>query len=236
MSDPTIAIIRDTSIVTDDWVAGFAKAQQIQIDRDFRPLWHLGATVVFVAAGQVVPAGAWQVWLMDHSDQADALGYHDLAAGLPVAKVFIADDMADGASPSVTISHEILEMLGDPNVNQTVTFSERDGTTWEYAYEVCDACEDDQFGDKIGDYLMTDFVLPTWFDLTRSGPTSFRGSTNGPFALADGGYIGRREVAPNPGQWSQLLARGIPGRRTRKGPHSRTMRRFAQTPSNPVNG
>ena len=33
-----------------------------------------------------------------------------------------------------------------------------------YAYEVCDACEADQFGYDIDGVLVSDFVFPSWFE------------------------------------------------------------------------
>ena len=229
MTDPmiiTIAIIRMTGLLTDDWVAGFVTAQQIQIDRDFSGPWWLHAKVVFVPGGQPIPDQAWRVWLLDHTDQPDALGYHDLAQGVPEAKVFVAEDRACGNEPSVTISHEVLEMLADPRISDTVYVTDPSGSQWEYPREVCDACEDDRFAYDINGYKMTDFVLPSWFDPAGKAPFTFRNAVKRPFALAPGGYIGRRQLWPVPGPWSQLMAKGRPGKRTFKGPHSRTMRRF----------
>jgi len=49
--------------------------------------------------------------ILDDSDQAGALGYHDLTSdGLPIGKVFAASDLKAGTSWTVTASHELLEM------------------------------------------------------------------------------------------------------------------------------
>jgi hypothetical protein len=40
--------------------------------------------------------------------------------GFPIGKVFAASDLKAGTSWTVTASHELLEMLGDPNINLTV--------------------------------------------------------------------------------------------------------------------
>jgi hypothetical protein len=43
-----------------------------------------------------------------------------------------------------------------------------------YAYEVCDACEDDSFGYQIDNILLSDFVYPSWFESFRAeGSTQF---------------------------------------------------------------
>jgi hypothetical protein len=45
------------------------------------------------------------------------LGYHDFSANSqPLGKVFAKADFDSGSSVSVTISHELLEMLGDPYI------------------------------------------------------------------------------------------------------------------------
>src|ERR1700735_4567820 len=55
----------------------------------------------------------WLV-LFNDSDQANALGCHDLTTGgLSIGKVFAASELKAGTSWTVTARHELLEMLGD---------------------------------------------------------------------------------------------------------------------------
>ena len=115
MTNPVIAYIRATTHLTDSLVAAYVAAQQVQLDRDFAKYWQGSATCLFVPGGHTIPPGAWQCWLLDNSDQANALGYHDLTAdGLPLLKVFVGDVIRDGLSWTVTASHETIEALGDP--------------------------------------------------------------------------------------------------------------------------
>lgn len=217
MTMPTIAFIRDTTCLTDALVQAYVAAQQIQITRDFAPIWNLDATCVFVPPGQPIPAGAWQIWLKDHSDTAGDLGYHD-DQGNPIGYVFVADCIADGVAWTVTASHETLEMLGDPDITKTVTVGNE-----QYAYENCDAVEDDQFSYPINGIHVSDFVAPAWFgEPDPKLAMSFRGNVHAPFELAKGGYIGVRTL-PN-GAWTQRMA--MTGPRQVKRATSRTMRRF----------
>ena len=119
-----------------------------------------------IPQGTPAPAGTWWLVILDDSDQAGALGYHDLTPdGLPIGKIFAASDLKAGDSWSVTASHELLEMLADPNINLTVFVQDADTTGTLYAYEVCDACEDDSFGYKINsNVLVSDFVYPACRD------------------------------------------------------------------------
>lgn len=221
----TIAYIRDTDAITDAMVASYVVAQQIQITRDFLPAWGIDARCVFVPPSGMLPVGdadnpVYQVWFKDHSDQAGALGYHDIA-GNPIAYVFVKDDIADGVNWSVTGSHETLEMLADPQINQVVN-----AAGIQYAREVCDACEDDQFAYSVNGVLLSDFMLPSWFDLQGKAPFTHQHVCSAPFTLAIGGYIGERTL-PN-GQWYQRFAEFAPvSSRQSKKPSSRTMRRFA---------
>jgi len=147
--------------------------------------------------------------LLDDSDQANALGYHDLTTeGLPIGKVFAASDLKAGTSWTVTASHELLEMLGDPNINLTVFVENNNTAGILYAYEVCDACEDDSLGYQIDNVLLSDFVYPSWFESFRSeGSTQFdrMNKIQNPFQLLVNGYIGVFHVASGSG-WQQQTA------------------------------
>jgi hypothetical protein len=57
--------------------------------------------------------------------------------------------------------------------------------------------------------------------------TGLGGKQNGRFSgnvIVNSGYIGVREMLPEPGQWTQRMAQGAPGTRSIKGPSSRTIR------------
>jgi hypothetical protein len=135
---PTIAIINKSKALTDAEVKAVIPAMQVQIDRDFAPIWELDATLTFLSASDTVPANVWTMYLLDNSDQSGALGYHDITDnGLPTAKVFAGDDKQYNLSWTVTLSHELLEMLLDPYINTTVFVQQTDTTGVLFAYEVC---------------------------------------------------------------------------------------------------
>jgi len=194
--------------VAQDWVA----AVRLQIFRDFQPSWGIGARVLYVPGAQVPPAGYWQLVLLDDADQAGALGYHDLtAAGLPLGKVFVKTTLVYGGQPSVTLSHEALEMLADPYVSLVVV--DKTDVVKFWANEVCDAVEDDSLGyditlpatttQPVRLVRVSDFVLPQYFDTAGSpaDPFSFKGHLTATVpALAAGGYMA---YVLN-GVWSQI--------------------------------
>ncbi len=116
-----ISVINESTVLTDAEVTPVVIALQQQVTNDFRPVWGIDAELKMIPQGSPAPAGTWWLVVLDDSDQAGALGYHDLTPdGLPMGKVFAASDLKAGTSWSVTASHELLEMLADPNINLTV--------------------------------------------------------------------------------------------------------------------
>ena len=201
-----ISVINESTVLADTDVVPVVAALQKQVTNDFRPVWGADAELSIVPKGTQPPNGSWWLVLLDDSDQANALGYHDLTSdGLPIGKVFAASDLKAGTSWTVTASHELLEMLGDPNINLTVFVQNSNTAGVLYAYEVCDACEDDSLGYQIDSVLLSDFVYPAWFESFRTeGSTQFdrMNKIQTPFQLLVNGYIGVFTVNSGSG-WSQ---------------------------------
>jgi hypothetical protein len=215
MADIKVAIINASTVLTDNQVKTVVPALQTQVHRDFAPAWGIDADLIFVPKGKKPPSGSWWLVILDNSDQAGALGYHDLTKqGLPLGKVFAGSDMKLGYNWTVTASHELLEMLADPDINLTAFVESSAQSGILYAYEVCDACEADQFGYKIGGTLVSDFIYPAWFESFRKkGSTQFDYGKRiqKPFALLKGGYIGVYDVKSG-GGWHQITAESGPFR------------------------
>ena len=208
-----ISVINESTVLTDTDVVPVVAALQKQVTNDFRPVWGIDAELNIVAKGTQPPNGSWWLVLLDDSDQANALGYHDLTSdGLPLGKVFAASDIKAGTSWTVTASHEFLEMLGDPNINLTVFVQNTNSAGILYAYEVCDACEDDSVGYQIDNVLLSDFVYPSWFESFHAeGSTQFdrMNKIHNPLQLLANGYIGIFNVTAGSG-WQQQTAEKRP--------------------------
>lgn len=213
MNSPiNIAVINESTAVTDDEVKNFIVAGQIQLDRDYYPIWGMTATLIFVDKTQPIPTGFWSIVILDNSDQSGALGYHDLTQeGLPLAKVFAGDDIKFGLSWTVTASHELLEMMGDPNINLTVFVPTQTGGDI-FAFENCDACEDDSLGYDINGIKVSDFVTPSWFNIYAQPGTKFDfcGHVTQPFEILPGGYIGVFDISKPHQGWTQIQAATLP--------------------------
>jgi hypothetical protein len=221
---PTISLIRATTYVSDAMVISVMNALQKQISGDFAKAWGTDAKLIYVEGGEVIPNDTWQVWLKDHSDEAGALGYHDLK-GNPIGYAFIGDCLRDGVSWTVDLSHEVHEMLVDPTIDKTVIVGDT-----EYALESDDTCEDDRWAVSVDGHLISNSATPAWFNPLGKAPFTIYpcSQITKPLDLGGGGYIGTR-TPPLIGVWGQRLADGVPGRRTTKGPRSRTVRRFTST-------
>jgi len=208
-----ISVINASTVLSDSEIQPVVDALQQQVSNEFRSAWGIDAELTFVPSGTPPPQGTWWLSLLDDSDQAGALGYHDLTPeGLPLGKVFAGSDLKYGNSWSVTASHELLEMLADPNINLTVLVQSSDTAGRLYAYEVCDACEADANGYNIGNVQVSDFVFPSWFeDFRAQGSTQFDQSNNikAPFQLLAGGYIGVFDVNSGSG-WHQVTSEKRP--------------------------
>lgn len=200
---PLFAIVDHGAVPTPNLPA-IAHALERQINEHagaFRPNgWGFAARVIAVPYGAPCPDGAIELGLFDHPDQPGALGYHDRdPRGLPYARVFPLLDAADGVSVSETLSHELIELLGDPDGN-TCAQSPTDGRIW--AMELCDACESETY--RIDGILVSDFVLPHYFappgDASRAR-YDWLGKVTAPFQILPGGY-GQYLTAHG---WKQVL-------------------------------
>jgi hypothetical protein len=236
MADIQIAVINASTVLTDAQVQPAVSALQIQVHRDFAPVWGVDADLTFVLTGSQPAPGTWWLTILDTSDQAGALGYHDVTdQSLPLGKVFAKSDIDSGYNWTVTASHELLEMLGDPDINLTafVQTDQNSGAGTLYAYETCDACEADNYGYDINGTTVSDFVYPTWFESfphPAGAQFDFGKYVQAPFQLLPGGYIGVYNITAGNGWQQQTAQQGPYHYAMRARPGSRRERR--RTPRN----
>jgi len=222
-----IALINRASKIRDATFLRLVPALQAQVTDDFCPAWSIEAvTLHFVGKAEQPDPAHWKVWWLDTSDEAGDLGYHENDPGIPEAKIFTLDDMRYGAEISVTTSHEILEMLGDPYINRLSDPIEG----LRYALEASDCVEADGDGYlKLG-YRMSDFALPDRWIPGSSGPWDFCRLLTGPAPLRrPGGYD---LVLDGQGKWQTNAERYADGTMSHRAwkPEGRSARRAAKAP------
>jgi hypothetical protein len=183
-----VAVINECSVLTDDQAGAMVAAIAAQLAGDVCPAWRLAPIdVALVPKGGTPPAGAWWLALLDDSDQAGALGYHELTDhGLPLGKSFVRTDMQYGLDPCVTLSHEAIEMVVDPHLTRAVNV---DGV--QYAVEPCDPCEDDGLSYVRLGQRVSDFVYPSYYhpDGQTPGPYDFQRVCGQVPTMPAGGYL-----------------------------------------------
>lgn len=177
-----------------------------QIALDFEPYWSLGARLRLEGRSEKTPGklelpdlrGDAILYLWDGVDADDALGYHDQnARGIPYGFVFTELAKKLGESWSVTLSHEALELIADPEINLLVMgpHPEDPKKTVFHWYEMSDAVQAETY--EIDGVDVSNFVLPLYFtgNDEPGGRNDFlgashRGKVLNSFGVNPGGYIG----------------------------------------------
>ena len=220
-----ISVINHTSGKVSDQELQFAiRAINRQIREDFEPYWSLGATLRLEGRTGRQPdaqdttdmRGDAVIYLWDESDVPGALGYHDRNfRGIPFGFVFTELSTEIGENWSVTLSHEALELIADPEVNLLVMGphpnpdqGNRDVFHW---YEMCDAVQAETY--DIDGIQVSNFVLPLYF----TGGDEFEGRNDylgtqhddgylHSFGINPGGYVGFYD--PVTGEMDTVTMRG----------------------------
>lgn len=212
-----IAILNRSSVLADatvqSWLPAFSHYSSLVASR-----WLLKTPTLYFTS---TPAASdWQLAFLDDSDQAGALGYHDLPVlgKPPISKVFAKTDLEYGYSSSITGAHELAEMMVDPFINSAIQTSD----TRFYATEVGDPVEDDSLGFTYTasngvPVQLSNFVLPAWFQPGAPGPYDYGRRCTKPLQVLAGGYAQYFES----GQWHQV---GPNGRRMQMDPDDQRLR------------
>ncbi len=174
------------------------RAVNRQIAEDFAPYWGFGAKLRLEGRSEKKPTehtladmrGDAVLYLWD--------GYHEKNdRGIPFGYVFL--DLADELEEpwSATLSHETLELLGDPENNLFVAGPHPKDHRHRvfHWFEMCDAVQDEHY--DIDGVRVSNFVLPLYFTSGNEQGSrndflghSHDGKTLESFGVNPGGYIG----------------------------------------------
>jgi len=198
--------------VKDDELQQVIRAVNRQIEEDFAPAWSISAKLRLDGRSVDQPdktqntdmRGDAVLYVWDESDVPNAIGYHDKNfRGIPYAFVFL--DIAATKAPdewTVTLSHEALELIADPEGNLLVMGPHPDpneNRTVFHWFEMCDAVQNEWY--RIDGIRVSNFVLPLYFTGTRDedetgarndflGTVGPDGQTLPSFGINPGGYVG----------------------------------------------
>ncbi len=221
MTLPTIAIV-NFSERSDQDVQDAIRAVNRQVTEDFMPIWG-GARVLRLHAASFEPAHPDSlaeepvqadsvIYLVNESTLAGALGFHDMnTRELAIGFVFVlAGDW------TVTLSHEVLELIIDPSVNIFLPGPDpRDPSNpakWLlHSYEVCDAVERTTY--TIDGIRMSNFVTPSYFREGDAPGTrnDFLGVGVPSFGVTQGSHLG--VIDPATGNFETIFGRQAPSAR-----------------------
>jgi hypothetical protein len=228
-----IAILNQSTLVTDADAATMTQAAASQVRFDAAPLWDRApAAVVFYTDPSAVPATAHGIAIVDtiENQPQGVLGFHtEDQNGKLWGVVAAKPELDNGAkvttgdwSVSSVLSHEVLEMFVDPNCNLWAN----DGKGSAYSFEVCDPVEAPSY--TVNGVSVSHFVTPSWFDPLAPATAQFDklGLLTAPFSLLKGGYV----VYETADKEHQKFGDDFPDWRKemKGGPLARTRRRLAQ--------
>lgn len=183
-------------------LASIVAALSVQLARDVAPVW---GTVPALEVGTDPAPGDSTITIQDALDVDGALGYHDEANGTPRGFIGLQVILDNGGtltsgsnSLSVTLSHELIEMVGDYGAN--LWADAPDGA--DFARELCDAVESDSY--EIDGIAVSSFLYPAFFDgqADSTEKLDHLGMLTKPFTMTAGGYQIRRT---EPGKIAQVF-------------------------------
>jgi len=226
-----ISVINHThGQLTDEQLQVAIRAVNRQIAHDFEPYWSLGAELRLEGRSQkrlnrhslADMRGDAVLYVWDKIDVPGVTGYHERNdRGIPFGIVFtdLAQELGDPWS--VTLSHEAIELIGDPEANLLVVGPDpRDNRRRVFHwYELCDAVQDESY--EVDGVMVSNFVLPLYFTSSeeRGGRNDFlgrtyKGKTLESFGVNPGGYIGFYD--PRSRQIGSFTAKGDHRAETRR--------------------
>lgn len=206
-----IALVDESGTIDFADLAEVAGALNAQIHEDLRRAWQ-SLSVPTVQAYHEAPPMTWAIKLRRDIEEPGALGYHWDNGNQPFALVDV-----DAGDWTITASHEMLEMVGDPWGNRmhggrlpsdlTSRFEdvglEHASSRVHYLRELSDPCEATSV--YLGGVPVSDFILPEWYrtsHIASSAYSAYGGCTR-PREVAEGGYVSF--VVPHTGSWWQAF-------------------------------
>jgi hypothetical protein len=179
-----------------------AAALQMQLTRDFTPIWGIPAVVSGFASPDQVPPGCIPLVIVEQGSlQPRGHAFHITDKGAPIGLV------EGGPGWSLPASHELLEIVCDPQ-GKTKVMAEsiadhaelkyfapgaenypRPQGQVEYLLEICDPCQAERY--TVNGFQVSDFVTPTYYapGATSHGRYSFTGKVTKPRQVLRSGYI-----------------------------------------------
>jgi hypothetical protein len=193
MKHVCVDILSPSQLVPRDELEHVTKVLERQVNEHVAPAWSVTADVRLIGPRSEPRKDAWRLVLLDEHDPDGDDGYHELTrGGHPQGLVLLREAMQCKTGWTSTASHELLEMLVNPDTQLSVFVYDDDVGGRVYSCEICDPCQDDPFCYELDRVWLSDFVLPAWFEpWTVHDKPAFdhAGKLEKPFKVAPGGYM-----------------------------------------------
>ncbi len=214
-----ISLINHSKVITDEQVQVVIRAINRQLKEDFEPYWSFSATLRLEGPIGQHPSlskfgdmrGDAVLYLVDGVNSLGATGWHLANYGdIPYGIVFLGLCAKIKEAWSITLSHEALELVGDPMCNLLVQGNDpldRRRRVF-HLFEMCDAVQAENY--SVDGVALSNFVLPSYFSLGEQPGRrndflgrSYKGKTLESFGMNPGGYL--NVLDPKTGEWEQPL-------------------------------
>jgi hypothetical protein len=191
----------DDGIVDAPELLRVAAALQMQLTRDFEPVWQTPAVLsAFTSLDQLPPACLPLIIVPPDDLDPGVHAFHTTVKGTPIGLVEAREE-----GWSLAASHELLEMVCDPQgkrraMGDSIADSHLREVARDYQHnlpqgqvayllEICDPCQDVYY--IVNGFQVSDFVFPRYYAPgdTQCGCYSFTGRVKRPREILNGGYI-----------------------------------------------
>lgn len=197
----TADVVNHSTKLTTQQIQTLCAAVKKQLDNEVAQYW--GSTASFNFGAPV--SGNAKLGFFDTADQPGDLGWHDDQDNQVTIEIFYVGTLDD---VGVTVSHEMIETIGDYNANTTVPAVDPQGKACTYFTENCDPVESDQYA--VDNVQVSNFVTPAWFKLPSVAGVpdarfDYLKKTATPFDIDKGGYM---DVSyDNGNNWQDIFER-----------------------------
>lgn len=186
--------------ISDPDLLAAIRAINQQVAYDFAPYWNMSATLRLEGTllNQPRPStaalgvGDAVIYISSDTTQDDGEGFHNRNfRGVPYGVVYSELSEETGDPWSVTFSHEVLELIADPQANNYILGRAPHDPLKKvfYWFEMCDAVSSQTY--EIDGIPLQNFVLPAYFEPPVPGArTNFLGTDLEPFGIAPKSYLG----------------------------------------------
>jgi hypothetical protein len=212
-----ISLINRSKTIPDARVQEVIRAVNRQLKEDFEPYWQFGATLRLEGpTGKRMRIdnlsdmrGDAVMYLVDGTNTIEATGWHlKNNRDIPYGIVFLGLCEKMHEDWTVTLSHETMELVGDPMMNLWVQGNhplDRRRRMF-HLFEMCDAVQNETY--TIDGVSVSNFVLPSYFSMGEQEGrrndflgTVHAGKTLQSFGINPGGYLNIMD--PKTGKWEQ---------------------------------